>query len=282
MKKKYLWWTLVCLLALLAGWTAWENTHLEQNTYVISSAHLPPAFSGFRIAHVSDLHNAQMGERNEKLLSMLEEMQPDMIAMTGDLIDSRKTDMGVALEFVSEAVKIAPCYYVPGNHEARIAQYGKFKEDLAAAGVTVLENAQTQISRGNDTITVTGVKDPSFETDYLLGDAEAVMNAWLEGFAVAEDTYRILLSHRPELFACYTAHAVDLALSGHAHGGQFRLPLIGGLFAPNQGLFPQYDAGVFTEDRTHMVVSRGIGNSAFPFRFANPPEVLLIELKTDL
>lgn len=282
MKKKYLCWTLVCLLALLVGWTAWGNTHLEQNTYVISSAQLPPAFSGFRIAHVSDLHNAQMGQGNEKLLSMLEKMQPDMIAITGDLIDSRKTDMGVALDFVSEAVKIAPCYYVPGNHEARIAQYEEFKGKMVATGVTVLENTQTQITRGNDTITVTGMKDPSFETDYLLGDAEAVINAQLEVLAVAEDTYRILLSHRPELFACYTAHAVDLALSGHAHGGQFRLPLIGGLFAPNQGLFPQYDAGVFAEGRTRMVVSRGIGNSAFPFRFANPPEVLLIELKTDL
>lgn len=93
-------------------------------------------------------------------------------------------------------------------------------------------------------------------------------------------TYSILLSHRPELFEVYAKNNIDLILSGHAHGGQFCLPLIGGLLAPNQGLFPKYDSGIYTQENTNMVVSRGIGNRLFPFRFNNCPEVILIELKS--
>ena len=100
------------------------------------------------------------------------------------------------------------------------------------------------------------------------------------GMISAEDVYRILLSHRPELFELYEKYDMDLVLSGHAHGGQFRLPVVGGILAPHQGFFPKYDAGLYVENDTNMIVSRGIGNSLFPFRLNNPPEVILIELKT--
>ena len=107
------------------------------------------------------------------------------------------------------------------------------------------------------------------------------MNSWLSGLRTETDSYTILLSHRPELFSVYAEQEMNLVLSGHAHGGQFRLPLVGGLVAPNQGFFPEYDSGVYTEHGTSMVVSRGIGNSLFPFRFNNRPEVILIELKSE-
>ena len=100
----------------LVIWIAWDNTALERNTYTITSSRLPESFDGYRIAHVSDLHNAEMGKGNEKLLAMLRDADPDMIAITGDLIDSRNTDIEIAMQFVKEAVKIAPCYYVTGNH----------------------------------------------------------------------------------------------------------------------------------------------------------------------
>ena len=280
MKRKLLWGFVLIAMILLIGWIAWENTRLERTDYEISSESLPPAFSGFRIAQVSDLHNAQMGAENETLLAMLKSAQPDMIAITGDLIDSRRTDTAVALEFAAEAVKIAPCYYVPGNHEARVAEYDALKEAMVTAGVSVLENEKVQISCADAALTVAGVEDPSFTTDYLLGDAGAVMDEQLQTLAEGEDTFQILLSHRPELFETYVAWDVELVLSGHAHGGQFRLPWIGGLVAPNQGLFPQYDGGLFTQAHTTMVVSRGIGNSIFPFRFCNSPELVVIELKT--
>ena len=269
------------ILFALIAWIIWGNTALELNTYTISSSKLPQSFDGYRIAHVSDLHNAEMGKNNEKLLTMLRDADPDMIAITGDLVDSRNTDIEVALQFVREAVKIAPCYYVTGNHEARISEYDELKEAMKAAGVTVLEDAQTEISLTGEFITLIGVNDPSYQTDYLFGDAKTVMNTKLEELHTEQDRFTILLSHRPELFDTYADHSIDLVLSGHAHGGQFRLPFIGGLVAPNQGLFPEYDAGIYTEGNTNMLVSRGVGNSILPFRINNRPEVILIELQAE-
>lgn len=271
---------LAMILLALIMWTAWGNTALELNTYTVTSERLPDAFHGFRIAHISDLHNAEMGKDNEKLLSLLREAEPDMIAITGDLIDSRRTNIDIALHFAKEAVKIAPCYYVTGNHEARVPAYHDLKEGLNALGVVVLEDETVEIRQSGETIVILGVEDPSFETDGLPGDSAAVMRGKLQELMNEEHRYTVLLSHRPELFEAYVESGVDLVLSGHAHGGQFRLPLVGGLAAPNQGLFPKYEAGLYTCHSTHMLVSRGIGNSLFPFRFNNRPEVILIELSS--
>ena len=281
-KKKFIFLAVaVIVLVALVIWIAWGNTALELNTYTISSSKLPQSFDGYRIAHVSDLHNAEMGKDNETLLTMLRDADPDMIAITGDLIDSRNTDIEVALQFVREAVKIAPCYYVTGNHEARVNEYGELKAGMEDAGVTVLEDVRTEISMEGATITLIGVNDPSYQTDYLFGDSETVMNTKLEDLHAENDGFTIVLSHRPELFDTYVDQNVDLVLSGHAHGGQFRLPFIGGLVAPNQGLFPEYGAGIYTEGNTNMLVSRGVGNSILPFRINNRPEVILIELQVE-
>lgn len=267
------------ILLILIVWTAWGNAALELNTYTISSRGLPDAFDGYRIAQVSDLHNAEFGGGNQRLLDMLREAEPDMIAITGDLIDSRKTNIAVALAFAEEAVRIAPCYYVSGNHETRVPEYREFKAGLEAAGVTVLDDARVEIEISGKSITIIGVNDPSFLADYLTSDA-AVMDRKLSELSSEDASFTILLSHRPELFDTYAAHDMDLVLTGHAHGGQFRLPLIGGLIAPNQGLFPKYDDGLYSEGNTNMIVSRGLGNSIIPFRFNNRPEVVLIELKS--
>ncbi len=267
------------ILLILIVWTAWGNAALELNTYTISSRGLPDAFDGYRIAQVSDLHNAEFGDGNQRLLDMLREAEPDMIAITGDLIDSRKTNIAVALAFAEEAVRIAPCYYVSGNHEARVPEYRELKAGLEAAGVTVLDDARVEIEISGKSIIIIGVNDPSFLADYLTSDA-AVMDRKLSELSSEDASFTILLSHRPELFDTYAAHEMDLVLTGHAHGGQFRLPLIGGLIAPNQGLFPKYDDGLYSEGNTNMIVSRGLGNSIIPFRFNNRPEVVLIELKS--
>ena len=281
-KKKFIFLAVAAaLLVALVIWIAWGNTALELNTYTISSSKLPQSFDGYRIAHVSDLHNAEMGKDNEKLLTILRDADPDMIAITGDLIDSRSTNVEIALNFIREAVKIAPCYYVTGNHEARVNEYDELKSGMESAGVIVPEDAQTEISLDGDTITLIGVNDPSYQTDYLFGDSETVMNTKLEELHTENGEFTVLLSHRPELFDTYADHGLDLVLSGHAHGGQFRLPFIGGLVAPNQGLFPEYDAGIYTEGNTNMLVSRGIGNSILPFRINNRPEVILIELQAE-
>ena len=270
----------VVLIGLVV-WVVWGNTALELNTYTITSSRLPENFDGYRIAHVSDLHNAQMGKDNEKVLSMLRQADPDIIAITGDLIDSRNTNLEIALQFVKEAMKIAPCYYVTGNHEARVSEYDLLKAGMVSAGVVILENDQAEINIDGNAITLIGVDDPSFQTDYLFGDSDAVINAKLTELHTDGNGFTILLSHRPELFSIYAAHDVDLVLSGHAHGGQFRIPFIGGVVAPNQGLFPEFDAGVYTDGNTNMLVSRGVGNSIIPFRVNNRPEIILVELKAN-
>lgn len=268
------------VLVLLTVWTVWGNTALEVNAYTVVSNRLPKSFSGFRIAQVSDLHNTQMGDGNERLLAMLRETEPDIIVITGDMVDSYHTDIDIALRFAEDAVKIAPCYYVTGNHEARLSEYGDLKAGLESAGMIVLENERIELERNGETIALIGVDDPSFQTDYLMGDSANVMSSALK-VLTGNDTYTILLSHRPELFDTYAASGVDLVFSGHAHGGQFRLPLIGGLAAPNQGLFPKYDSGLYTQGDTNMLVSRGIGNSIIPIRFNNPPEIIVAELQTE-
>ena len=147
-------------------------------------------------------------------------------------------------------------------------------------GVVVLEDEGVELEQSGEIITLLGVNDPSFQTDYLLGDDETLMQGKLQELVSDYDGYTVLLSHRPELFEVYAESGADLVLSGHAHGGQFRLPFVGGLIAPNQGFFPQYDAGLYTEENTNMIVSRGIGNSLLPFRINNRPEVILIELRS--
>lgn len=259
-------------------WIAWGNTALELNTYTISSAQLPSAFNGYRIAHVSDLHNAQMGKDNERLLIMLREAEPDMIAFTGDMIDAQRTDVDVTLKFIIKAMEIAPCYFVKGNHEFATPFYIKLKQGMEAAGVVLLEDQRVELSLGDDSIALLGLNDPAGSQ---FSDSLTATNIMLAYLGVESDAFTILLSHRPEPFPVYVSNGVDLVLSGHAHGGQLRLPFVGGLFAPDQGFFPEYDAGQYTEGNTNMIVSRGIGNSSFPFRINNRPEVILIELRCE-
>ena len=272
--------TLISLFfIILIAWTLLGNTALEVNEYEIVSDRIPQGFDGFRIAQISDLHNEELGEGNSNLIELLSQTDPDIIVLTGDLIDSRQTDIGIALDFARDAMKIAPVYFVSGNHEARVREYADLKMGLEEAGVIVLENQKVILEQEGESITLIGLDDPSFKEDYLFGDSESVARQAIDDLQNESDGYTILLSHRPELFDLYVDTVMDLAFCGHAHGGQFRLPFIGGLVAPNQGFFPEYDAGLFSKGITNMIVSKGVGNSIIPIRFNNRPEIILAELK---
>lgn len=275
MKKKKI--TILIITVVLFLWLLWGNKTVELNNITISSKDLPSAFSGYKIAQISDLHNAQFGNENAMLIRLLKEASPDIIVITGDIVDSTHTDMDTAIAFVRNIVEIAPCYYVTGNHEAWLgSDYNELENALIDAGVIVLHDEAVTLEKEGQTIQMIGVDDPDFS--YIAADK--IISAKLENINITQE-FTIMLSHRPELFDSYVENEIDLVLSGHAHGGQVRIPLIGGLIAPEQGLFPKYDAGVYSEGNTTMVVSRGIGNSVIPIRINNRPEIVLIELQSE-
>lgn len=272
MKKR---WIALALLAVFFIWGFFENQMLTVTEYEIADERISEAFDGFRILHISDFHNATFGEENEKLLSRISELEPDIVVFTGDFVDSSRTDIPVALAFAEKAVQIVPCYYVAGNHEAKTEEFAQLEAGLRDAGVTVLRNESVSLMAGDSKLLLTGVDDPSFVKEKPEEQVMAEALAQLR----QEDAYQILLSHRPELFRTYVESGVDLVFTGHAHGGMFRLPLLGGLVAPNQGIFPKYEEGSFTEGDTTMIVSRGVGNSIIPIRVNNPPEIVVAVLK---
>lgn len=276
--------TLVALLLLVTvvALLLWGNVTPEVSLYTVSSKRVPENFDGFCIVQISDLHNTQFGDDNGKLLAIIQQQEPDMIAITGDIIDCYNTDLDMAVSFAREAVQIAPCYYVTGNHENRLADYEGFKQQLQDAGVTVLDNSSVKLERDGDLITLTGVMDIAFLKEDISDDEDLVMYTALQELCREETQYRILLSHRPGQFEVYAEYKLDLVLTGHMHGGQFRIPGIGGLYTPSDGFFPEYDAGLFQSGNTQMVVSRGLGNSIFPLRINNRPDVVVIRLDRNL
>ena len=277
-KKHIIMLAIVTVLILLIIWIAYGNTDLEIYKYNVKSEDIPSEFDNFRIVQISDLHNAEFGENNEKLLLMLKQADADIIAITGDMIDSRNTDIDVAISFAQKAVNIAPVYYVNGNHESRVlGEYEKLKQGLTDTGVTILENSSADITIGDETISLIGINDPTFRMDIVDDTMEQNIAHQLVNVIPDNDNYKVLLAHRPEYFDVY-AGKVDLVLSGHAHGGQFRIPFIGGLVAPGQGFFPEYYEGSHIKENTEMIVSRGIGNSIIPFRINNKPEIIVAEL----
>ena len=254
-------------------WLIWSNVTVDVNNYVISNQQIPNAFDEFRIAHISDLHNAEFGSENSKLIESVLISNPDIIVLTGDTIDNFHTDIDLALNFLEQAIKIAPCYYITGNYEAWIGRvvFSEFEDKMLELGVMVLHNESLLLEKEGERIVLVGIDDP----DYSVGFSKSLSEM------ATDEYFTVLLSHRPECFEEYVENGYDLVLSGHAHGGQFRLPFIGGVLAPNQGWFPKYDSGLYIKDNTTMIVSRGIGNSVVPIRINNRPELIIIELNSD-
>lgn len=278
-KRTLLWVAVAAITAGLCGWLWWGNVTPQLTTYEVASPRLPASFEGYRIVQLSDLHNAELGADNERVMALLRQAEPDLIVVTGDAVDSRRAGSDHALSLLTRAAQLAPCYFVAGNHEQRREDYPAFAAELTAAGVTVLTEEKVTLTRGEESITLLGVSDPTFSPDCYTVEEADILAAWLDPLTEEGDGFTVLLSHRPEYVETYADSGMDLIFSGHAHGGQVRLPRLGGLFAPNQGFFPTYDSGLYEQNGSAMVVSRGIGNSLIPLRVNNRPEVVLVTLK---
>lgn len=247
------------------------NKSITTTEITVESEKIPESFNGLTIVQISDLHDATFGVNQAELVEKVKDASPDMIFITGDLIDSNRYDLENSLDVVEQVVSIAPVYFVTGNHEIATNDVDHIKTALSDLGVNVLSNEEQWIEREGEQIRIIGIEDP------------------LNGLSVEEalssfdqtDAFTMVLSHRPETFQDYVDNNLDVVFSGHAHGGQFRIPGLGGLVAPGQGLFPEFTAGVYKENETSMIVSRGLGNSVIPIRIFNTPEIIVVTLKKE-
>lgn len=252
---------LVLILIFLFIWILWGNFTIKTTKYSININNLE---SPLRIVQLSDLHNTNWGDY---LVQKIKKENPDIIVITGDIFDFYDSDIEVVSNLVSNIIGIAPIYYVTGNHEGYFEDLNYYLQILSDLGIQILDGTYVDL---NNSIRLIGISDPSITG---FSNIELVLSENID-----YNKYNIVLCHRPELFDVYVKCNANLVLTGHAHGGQFRVPFLGGLYVPNQGILPKYDAGKFERNDTKMIISCGLGNSVFPIRLNNRPELVRIEI----
>ncbi len=229
---------------------------------------------GVKIAQISDVHSADL---EGPLRAALEEAAPDLIVMTGDLVNREDRDLSRALSLARMAAETAPAFFAPGNHEVDNPCWPELRDGLEEAGVQVLEDRAVLWSLRGEGVNLMGLWDVTHDP---LGwaHAQAALPERVRALR-REGALNVLLSHRPSLLEEYGAGGADVVFCGHAHGGQVRLPLAGPVFAPDEGLFPKHTAGVYQAGETRMVVSRGLGNGTPYPRLWNGPELVVVTMK---
>ena len=270
--------TALIILALIAAAAAFlikdSREDLEISRYEVNSKKLPESFDGFKIVQLSDLHGAEFGEDGMGLVEKVKELEPDMIALTGDFVTD-EGDLAAVKKLAGRLTELCPVYFVSGNHEFGSGLAIKVRNILERAGVKYLSNEYLTISRGEDEILLGGVEDPLAYADMLSPDelAQKMNDA-------APDAFKILLGHRNYWMTEYPELPVDLIFCGHAHGGLIRIPGVGGLIGTDRRLFPDFDAGEYNNGRYTLIVSRGLGNSVPIPRVFNRPEIVCVELSS--
>lgn len=270
--------TALIILALIAAAAAFlikdSRDDLEISRYEVNSKKLPESFDGFKIVQLSDLHGAEFGEDGIGLVEKVKELEPDIIALTGDFVTD-EGDLAAVKKLAGRLTELCPVYFVSGNHEFGSGLAVKVRNILECAGVKYLSNEYLTISRGEDEILLGGVEDPLAYADMLSPDelAQKMNDA-------APDAFKILLGHRNYWMTEYPELPVDLIFCGHAHGGLIRIPGVGGLIGTDRRLFPDFDAGEYNNGRYTLIVSRGLGNSVPIPRVFNRPEIVCVELSS--
>jgi len=271
---------LLLIIIILALLILDSNVRLVTSKYELSYTNLPEMFIGYRIAVLSDVHAAEFGQDNEKLIAKVKAEAPDIIAITGDLISYVEelpidAQLEIAESLARELVRIAPVYYITGNHDwdRRLDGPWALIEILREQGVHILRNQYEVIESRGDAIILAGVDDPNGPVDMTKPDEFIGKIAAAEG-----ERFTVVLVHRNHHLQLYSVLGADLVLSGHAHGGIIRLPFTDGLIGPLRDWFPTYTSGVYSIGDTNMVVSRGIGNRTGLPRFLNNPEIVIVTL----
>ncbi|MGN1033334.1 MAG: metallophosphoesterase [Intestinibacter sp.] len=280
----------ICIFVVFYFFIKYNIDTLETKEYIIQNKKIPKEFDGYNIVQVSDLHSKSFGKNNEKLLKKISELNPDIVVVTGDLVDGENNNYDVALNFMKRLVELYKVYYIIGNHEqkALVKKYKKEYEEiyfnkLYEMDFTDLDNKKVEIQRGGSTINIYGLTVPYSCYKYLFQKEEHTNID--KDFLVKHlgnldtDKYNILLSHTPFYFEEYEKWGADLTLCGHVHGGIIRLPFVGGLLSPNRKFLPKYDLGKYIKNKSTMIVSKGLGGSKVLIRINCKPEVVNIKLK---
>ncbi len=251
-----------------------SNVRLVTKEYELEFDDLPRSFDGFRIVQLSDVHAVDFRDDYARVIEAVTSAEPDVIVLTGDFIDS-DDQCEHLLPLLNALPRIAPTYYVTGNHEWDSGGLDELLDVLSDANVTVLHNEFVQLRSGGDFIVLAGAEDPNGPFD--MTTPEELVS---EIKSSCGDAFTIMLNHRNDRLGLYSSLGVDLVLSGHAHGGIIRLPFTDGLIGPSREWFPTFTSGVYSEGDTYMVVSRGVGNhTGFP-RFLNNPHIPVIILRS--
>lgn len=271
--------SLTLALVLMVAFYRYSNYSIQVEEAEFASSHLPALFDGYRIVQISDLHGAEFGKDNEMLLNRVAEAEPDVIVITGDLVDQfRGADYGAIKELATTLTAIAPSYFVTGNHEWAVGDVPELKALLRECGVTVLSNEYVVLEEEHHRIILAGIDDPNGYADQKTPEELAA-----ELYAAEGDPFWILLAHRNNRFAQqYSLLGADLTISGHGHGGIIRLPFTDGLLSTDRTLFPTHTDGFYEDNGETVFVSRGLGNSGITRRLFNRPELVVLTLRYEV
>ena len=262
--------------------------YYQNNKIVITNLKVKSRINkSLRIAQISDLHSKEFGRNNNTLYKVIMEQEPDIIVATGDLIDSNMKRINAIIEFCSRLNKRVPVYYILGNNEMRCSGVNEIVEKLKQKNINVLENEIATIKIKDNIINILGLVEKRVDkgemfyskinSRYEIENVDSLFRKLENLIGI-----KIVLSHYPENYEyvggySYSKYNFDIMFSGHAHGGQFILPGLGGLFAPGKGLFPKYYKGIYGK-KNKLVVSRGLGNSGFPLRLFNRPDLVIVDI----
>ena len=274
---------IIILIFLIIMFCYYENNVFDITKFKISAN----VNNKIRIVHLSDLHSKEFGKDNKRLKNIILKQKPNIVVTTGDMIDSNLRKMDEIINFLAELNKEVYVVYIPGNNEIRTEKINERLYKINLNEVILLDNKIKEININNNKIFILGLVENRIDegesfydkanSRYFYNKSNLLFNE-LE----SKNGIKIILSHYPENFAAigeesYNKYNFNIMFSGHAHGGQFILPFIGGLFAPGQGILPKYYRGIHGE-KNKLIISRGLGNSGFPLRLFNRPEVIVVDI----
>lgn len=258
---------------------------IDVTNYKIESPKIPKSFDGFKILHLSDLHNFSYGEDNKRILDKVDEIKPDIVVLTGDMVNSDSKNFNTFYKLAKNISSKYEVYYIMGNHEMKLPgnDQVKLKAHLKSLKINLLDNTQKILKKDNEYINIYGLEQPiyTYKNNLKKNKTENLTLEKMQQLLPLPDTnkFNILLSHSPFDFEIFSKWGADLVLSGHVHGGLIRLPFIGGVLSPERALFPKYSGGEYTLNNSKMILSRGLGNGTVNLRILNNPEICVIELK---